>query len=107
MPRLTPEQRQARRIERRQARQAGKKAILTEGITARETEVMYREINITNYEKAIAKIDAEHADDPEMQKHKAHIQKLLDGEKREKLKEEIMIEVSENQIEDIDEELGV
>jgi len=62
-------------------------------------EVMNYPINIDNFRLAIAKINSEHADNPDMVAFAASLKDLLASSLREQLKEQIMLEVIEEQLE--------
>ena len=65
----------------------------------RRQEVMNYQINIDNFRLAIAKIETEHADNPDMVAFAAQLSDLLGSSLREQLKEQIMLEVIESQLE--------
>jgi len=65
----------------------------------RRNEVMNYQINIDNFRLAIAKINSEHADNPDMVAFAASLKDLLTSSLREQLKEQIMLEVIEEQLE--------
>jgi len=71
---------------------------LKSAVEARNAEVADYQINIDNYERAIAKIDQEHADKPEILKFKDQLIGLLDSSKTEQLKAIIIRDVIADQI---------
>ena len=73
--------------------------ILRASAEGRRAEVMNYQINIDNFRLAIAKIEAEHADNPEMAEFSERLRDLLHSSEVEQLKERIMLEVIEQQLE--------
>lgn len=70
--------------------------ILTQAADAREREVMHYQINIDNYERAIAEIMANH---PEMGEFADRLRELLASSRVEQAKERIMLKVIRDQLE--------
>ena len=73
--------------------------ILRAAADGRRAEVMNYQINIDNFRLAIVKVDAEHADKPEIVAFADHLRSLLASSEIEQLKERIMLEVIEQQLE--------
>ena len=73
--------------------------ILRAAAEGRRTEVMNYQINIDNFTLAIAKIEAEHANNPEMVAFSDRLKDLLHSSVTEQLKERILLEVIEQQLE--------
>jgi hypothetical protein len=73
--------------------------ILKASAEARRSEVMHYQINIDNFRLAIAKIEAEHASNPAIVDFAEHLRGLLASSETEQLKERIMLEVIEQQLE--------
>lgn len=65
----------------------------------RRSGVMNYQINIDNFRLAIVKIEAEHAGNPAMADFAEHLRGLLASSETEQLKERIMLEVIEQQLE--------
>lgn len=72
--------------------------ILTASIAARENEVMMYQININNYVAAIANIDANHSDDPDMAEFRARLDGDLTATKREQKKSQLMLDAAVQQL---------
>lgn len=72
--------------------------ILKAAAEHRAREVMHHQINIDNYRLAIAEIEANHADDQDMQQFAEQLRDLLASSLREQRKESIMLKVIESQI---------
>ena len=73
--------------------------ILFAAAQGRRAEVLNYQINIDNFRLAIQKIEAEHADKPEMLEFADHLRGLLSSSLTEQLKERIILEVIEQQLE--------
>ena len=71
--------------------------ILTQAAEGREREVMHYQINIDNYERAIAEIMANH---PEMGEFADRLRELLASSRVEQAKERIMLKVIRDQLEE-------
>jgi len=78
-----------------------RKETLRAAAEGRRNEVMNYQINIDNFRLAIAKIEAEHADNVDMVAFADQLEDLLASSLREQLKEQIMLEVIEQQLEGI------
>lgn len=65
----------------------------------RRSGVMHYQINIDNFRLAIAKIEAEHMHNPAMVDFANQLRDLLASNETEQLKERIMLEVIEKQLE--------
>jgi hypothetical protein len=74
--------------------------ILKSALEARQREVVEYQVNIDNFRLAIAKIDAEHGDKPEMLEFSDRLKDLLSSSLTEQLKAIIMLEVIEYQLGD-------
>ena len=72
--------------------------MLKTSLEARKREVIEYQVNIDNFRLAIAKIQAEHVDKPEMLEFSTHLQQLLSSSLTEQLKAIIMLEVIEQQL---------
>lgn len=75
---------------------------LKPALVARNSEILDYQINIDNYTRAIAKIDAEHADNPAMVEFKERLQDLLESSKTEQLKAIIIRDVIAEQIAELE-----
>ena len=71
--------------------------ILTQAAEGREREVMHYQINIDNYERAIAEIEANH---PDMAEFADRLRELLASSRVEQAKERIMLKVIRDQLEE-------
>jgi len=71
---------------------------LQSALTARNDEIEGYQINIDNYTRAIAKIDAEHADNPAMVDFANNLKEMLEQHKTEQLKTIIIRDVIAEQI---------
>jgi hypothetical protein len=81
------------------ALQTTRQETLRAAAEGRRSEVANYQINIDNFRLAIAKIDAEYSDNADMLAFAAQLKELLASSVREQLKEQIMLEVIEFQIE--------
>lgn len=75
--------------------------VLTENIIARENEIMMYQINIDNYEWAVANEDFTDDDPATQQQMEEHRDRLMEGiknEKREKRKSEMILAALEAQL---------
>lgn len=77
----------------------GRLEILFSAAKSRRDEVENYQINIDNFRLAIRKIEMEHADNPAMIEFADHLRNLLASSITEQLKERIMLEVIEQQLE--------
>lgn len=75
---------------------------LQSALTAREDEILGYQINIDNYVRAIAKINAEHADNPAMIEFRDRLTELLDAHKIEQLKSIIIRDVITDQLTELE-----
>lgn len=73
--------------------------ILRDAVQVRRAEVMHYQINIDNFTLAIKKIEVEHWDNDHMLEFANHLRGLLASSRTEQLKESIMLEVIEQQLE--------
>ena len=76
--------------------------ILAPALQGRHEEILNYQVNIDNYTRAIAKIDAEHADNPAMVEFKTRLQDLLESSKTEQLKSIIIRDVIAEQIAELE-----
>jgi len=72
--------------------------IIAQNAVARRHSVMCYDINITNYEMALAKLDATPNLAPDMVEYRARIVELLGSERRERNKEALILSVLEAQM---------
>jgi len=79
-----------------------KLATLQDALKGRIEEVFNYQINIDNYRRAIAKIDAEHADNPAMGEFRDQLTALLGSAKTEQLKAIIIRDVIADQIAELE-----
>lgn len=73
--------------------------ILFAAAQGRRASVMDYQINIDNFSLAIEKINAEHNENPAMLEFAEQLRGLLESSLTEQLKERIMLEVIEQQLE--------
>jgi hypothetical protein len=78
-----------------------RKETLIAAAEGRRNEVANYQTNIDNFRLAIKKINAEHADNADMVAFADQLKDLLASSLREQLKEQIMLEVIEQQLEGI------
>ena len=71
--------------------------LLTAAAEGREREVMHYQINIDNFTRAIAEIEANH---PEMEEFANNLRELLASSKLEQAKERILLKVIRDQLEE-------
>lgn len=71
--------------------------LLTAAAEGREREVMHYQINIDNFTRAIAEIEANH---PEMGEFANNLRELLASSKLEQAKERILLKVIRDQLEE-------
>lgn len=76
-----------------------RKEILSAAADSRRSEVLNYQINIDNFRLAISKIEDKHSENPDMVSFAEHLQELLASSVREQLKEQIMLDVIEQQLE--------
>jgi hypothetical protein len=72
---------------------------LTEAAEYREKEVLHHQININNYQRAIAEIEAHHAGKPHMEAFAERLRDLLKSSIEEQEKEAVMVKVIKAQLE--------
>jgi hypothetical protein len=72
--------------------------IIAQNATLRAHSVMCYDINITNYEMAIAQLDATPNLAPDMVEYRARLLELLASERRERNKEALILSVLEAQL---------
>lgn len=75
---------------------------LQSALLAREQEIMSYQINIDNYIRAIAKINAEYIDNLAIVEFRDRLEELLDGHKTEQLKAIIMRDVIADQLSEME-----
>ena len=73
--------------------------ILTQALEHREREVMHHQINIDNYTRAIAEIEANHADEEALVEFADRLKELLASSIIEQAKERILLKVIRDQLE--------
>jgi hypothetical protein len=78
--------------------QPTKLELLTQNAEMRRVSIEAYQMNIDNYTLAVADIDKNFSDDPEMQAFKTRLEELLVTERREQGKERIMLRALEAQI---------
>lgn len=76
---------------------------LKDALAAREDEILGYQINIDNYTRAIAKINAEYADNPAMAEFAARLAELLASSETEQLKAIIIRDVIADQLSELEE----
>lgn len=76
---------------------------LQSALAAREDEILGYQINIDNYIRAIAKINAEHADNPAMVEFRDRLTDMLESHKTEQLKAIIIRDVIADQLFELEE----
>jgi uncharacterized transporter YbjL len=72
-------------------------------VEARNDEILGYQINIDNYERAIAKINKEYSDKPEILKFRDQLIDMLESHKTEQLKTIIIRDVIVDQLKEIEE----
>ena len=75
---------------------------LQSALAAREEEIDGYQINIDNYIRAIAEINAEHADNPAMVEFRDRLAEMLEGHKTEQLKAIIIRDVIADQLAELE-----
>lgn len=73
-----------------------------EALAARDDEIMGYQINIDNYRRAIAKINAEHAGNPAMVEFRGRLSDMLASSETEQLKAKIIRDVIAEQIQELE-----
>lgn len=76
---------------------------LKDAVEARDNEILGYQINIDNYERAIAKINEEHTDKPEILKFRDQLIDMLESNKIEQLKTIIIRDVIVDQLKEMEE----
>lgn len=76
--------------------------ILKAALEGRNDEILNYQINIDNYKRAIAKVDAEHADKPAIVEFRDQLIGLLESSKTEQLKSIIIRDVIGDQITELE-----
>jgi hypothetical protein len=72
--------------------------ILDAALTGRDQEILGYQVNIDNYVRAIAKINAEHADNLAMTEFRDHLANMLESHKTEQLKAIVIRDVIAEQL---------
>lgn len=72
--------------------------IIAENVISRRQSVMMYDINITNYEMAIAILDTQEILDQDEIQYRARMVELLASEQRERKKEALILQVLEAQL---------
>lgn len=80
-----------------------KQEILQGALSGRDDEILGYQINIDNYERAIAKINKEYSDNPEILKFRDNLIELLEAHKTEQLKSIIIRDVIVDQLKEMEE----
>lgn len=75
---------------------------LNAALEGRNDEILNYQVNIDNYERAIAKIDAEHTDKPAIVEFREQLANLLESSKTEQLKSIIIRDVIADQITELE-----
>jgi uncharacterized transporter YbjL len=78
--------------------------VLKDAVKARNDEIIGYQINIDNYERAIAKINKEHTDKPEILKFRDQLIDMLESHKTEQLKTAIIRDVIVDQLKELEED---
>lgn len=76
---------------------------LQSALEARNDEILGYQINIDNYERAIDKINSEHADNPAMTEFRDRLSDMLISNKTEQLKAIIIRDVIADQLAELEE----
>tara|TARA_B100001063_G_C16736018_1_gene542044 strand:+ start:804 stop:1055 length:252 start_codon:yes stop_codon:yes gene_type:complete len=76
--------------------------ILQENLAGRHDEVMNYQINIDNFTRAIAKIDSDYAEDPNLFEFRESLVNLLASNKTEQLKTVIIRDVIAEQVAELE-----
>lgn len=79
-----------------------KLSILKPSLESRNDEILNYQINIDNYERAIAKIESSYSDNPAMIEFRDQLAHLLESNKTEQLKSIIIRDVIAEQISEIE-----
>jgi len=75
---------------------------LKAALDGRNDEILNYQININNYERAIAKINAEHTDKPAIVEFRDQLINLLESSKTEQLKSIIIRDVIADQVTELE-----
>jgi hypothetical protein len=75
---------------------------LKAALEGRNDEILNYQINIDNYERAIAKINAEHADKPAIVEFRDRLIDMLESHKTEQLKAIIIRDVIADQVTELE-----
>jgi hypothetical protein len=76
--------------------------ILQENLAGRHDEIMNYQINIDNFSRAIAKIDADYAGEPNLVEFRENLVNLHDSNKIEQLKAIIIRDVIAEQVDELE-----
>lgn len=75
---------------------------LKSALTARDEEILGYQINIDNYARAIDKINAEHGDKPAIVEFRDRLAEMLEQNKTEQLKTQIIRDVIADQLNELE-----
>ena len=73
-------------------------SVLESALHARDEELLVYQINIDNYRLAVAKINTEHADEPDLIAFRDELQCRLDEERRQQSRAQIIRDVIAEQV---------
>lgn len=76
--------------------------ILKPNLAARDEEILSYQINIDNYVRAIQKIKDHYSGDPRMVEFRERLEQLLDENRTEQLKSQIIRDVIAEQVEELE-----
>ena len=76
--------------------------ILQESLSGRHDEIMNYQINIDNFARAIAKIDADYTEEPHLVEFRENLVNLHDSNKIEQLKAIIIRDVIAEQVDELE-----
>jgi hypothetical protein len=77
-----------------------KKEILTRTLEAKLNDVLLYQTNIDNYAMGIERIDSHYSGKPGMDEFREKLSELLETEKIEQMKTQVMVDVIERQLEE-------
>lgn len=80
---------------------AKRKQILIDAANHREQEVFQYQVNIDNYSRAIAEIEARHRGIPHMESFAKTLRDLLKSAREEQDKERVLLKVIRDQLEEL------
>lgn len=76
--------------------------ILKPNLAARDEEILSYQINIDNYVRAIQKIKDQYSDNPHMVEFRERLEQLLEENRTEQLKSQIIRDVIAEQVEELE-----